>query len=66
VDRIFYGEPSSYRASLFDIKVIVAIMRVLMVKLLWHARGDGIDFSTRVPAARRTWASLVTPCLVGH
>jgi hypothetical protein len=34
VDRIFYGEPHSYGASLSDVRVIMTIMHVLVVKLL--------------------------------
>jgi hypothetical protein len=34
VDRIFYGEPRPYQVSLSDVKVILAIMRILMVELL--------------------------------
>jgi hypothetical protein len=34
VDRTVYGEPRPHRVSLFDVKVILAIMRVFEVKLL--------------------------------
>jgi hypothetical protein len=34
VDRIFYRECRPYRVSLFDVKIIMSIMRVLMVELL--------------------------------
>jgi hypothetical protein len=33
VDWTFYGEPRTYRASLFDLIVIIEIMRVLVVEL---------------------------------
>jgi hypothetical protein len=37
VDRIFHGEARLYRASLSDVRVIMAIMRVLIVELICQA-----------------------------
>jgi hypothetical protein len=34
VDWIFYGEPHPYRASLSDVRVVMKIMRIFVVKLL--------------------------------
>jgi hypothetical protein len=36
VDQTFYSEPHPYWVSLFDIRVIMAIMHVHVVKLLCH------------------------------
>jgi hypothetical protein len=37
VDQIFGGEPHPYRASLYDVRVIMMFVRVLMMELLYQA-----------------------------
>jgi hypothetical protein len=61
VDRILYGEPRSYRASLSDVRVIIAVMCVLMVEMLCQVVMEQIPvLECLLPGTRgRMWSCLV-------
>jgi hypothetical protein len=61
VDLIFYGEPYPYQASLSDVRVILAIMRVLMMELPCQAvTGQILGLKCLLSSAcGRLWLRLI-------
>jgi hypothetical protein len=53
----YMENPAFIRASLSDVRAIMAIMRV-RVEELSMSGGDGTDSSTRVPIVRRAWVQM--------
>jgi hypothetical protein len=66
MDWILYGEPRPYQACLSEVRVMMAIICVFVVKLLCQAvTGWILVLDCLLPGACGcAWALVVMPCLI--